>query len=112
MAIKFLGAASTGAGFDTGETRSVDVTAENLDVSAGYEDDVVNYTATVLDSTTAKLPAAFVASLKIDGTVLIADQVFDVAVYDQATGLLDLDFVVPAAVGSFAVTLEWAEQEI
>lgn len=112
MTIKFLAGASTGAPFETGETRSVDVTLESLSASSGYENDVITYTATVLDSVLAKLPAIFVASLKINGTDLITDQVFDAAVYDQATGELSLDFTVPAAIGSFSVTLDWAEQEI
>ena len=113
MPIKFLAGTSSGAAFETYETRTVNVTAEALDVSVGYEGDSVQYTATVLDSIVEKLPAAFVATLKINGTDLVASQVFDVSVYDQATGLLTLDFMVPAApIGALTVTLDWAEQII
>jgi len=112
MAIKYLVGTSSGTAFETGETRTVTVTAENLSVSSGYEDDVITYTSTVLDSTVAKLPATFVATLKINGTDLITDQVLDAGVYDQGTGGLSLDFTVPAAVGSFTITLDWAEQII
>jgi len=112
MSIKFLGDVSPGTPFDTGETRTVNVTAEALSVTSGYEGETVTYTATVLDSIAEKLPAAFVATLKINGTDLVIDQAFDVAVYDQATGELTIDFTVPVAVGSFAITLNWAEQII
>ncbi len=110
--IKYLVGQSTGQPFDTGETRSVDVTLESLDISSGYEGDTVTYIATVLDSTLAKLPAAFVADLLINGTKLKDAQVFDAGVYDQSTGILTLVCVVPAAVGSFTVKLDWAEQII
>ena len=112
MPIKFIAGSSTGTAFDTGETRSVDVTAESLSEVSGYEGETITYTATVLDSTVAKLPAAFVATLKINGTSLVVDQDFNVGVYDQATGELNIDFTVPAAVGAFTVSLDWAEQEI
>jgi len=112
MPIKFLAGVSTGQSFETYETRTVDVTAENLSVSVGYEGDSVTYTATVLDSTVAKLPATFVATLKINGTDLIIDQVFDAGVYDQGTGLLTLILTVPAVLGPLTVTLNWAEQVI
>jgi len=112
MPIKFLAGLSPGQSFETYETRTIDVTAENLTAPTGYVGDSVTYTATVLDSTIAKLPATFVATLKINGTDLIIDQVFDAGVYDQGTGLLTLIFTVPAAVGAFTVTLNWAEQII
>lgn len=112
MAIKYLAGVSTGTAFETGETRTVDVTAEDLSAVSGYEGDSVTYTATVLDNTVAKLPATFVATLKINSTDLITDQVFDAVAYDQATGELSLDFTVPTAVGAFTVTLDWAEQII
>lgn len=112
MPIKFLAGASTGSPFETYETRTVDVTLEALSAVNGYEGDVITYTATVLDSVLDKLPATFVATLKINGTDLIADQVLDAGVYDQGTGELSLDFTVPAAVGPFTVTLDWDEQII
>jgi len=112
LPIKYAAGSSTGTPYETGETRIVDVTAENLSAVSGYEGDSITYTATVLDSTVAKLPATFVATLKINGTDLITDQVFDAGVYDQGTGLLTLVFTVPVAVGVLAVTLNWAEQEI
>jgi len=112
IGIKFLSGASGGTPFETGETRSVNVTAEALSAVSGYEGDSITYTATVLDSTVAKLPAAFVATLKIDGTDLVVDQVFDAAAYDQVTGELTIDFIVPAAVAALSVTLNWAEQII
>lgn len=110
MAIKLKAGVSVGQPFSTGETRDVNVTAEGLSLSSGFEGDTVTYTATVLDDTAAKVPATFVASLKINGVDLILDQIFDALVYDQATGLLTLDFIVPAAVGAFTVTLEWIKQ--
>lgn len=109
---KYLSGQSTGQPFDTEETRSVVVTGESLDISSGYEGDTVVYTATVKDDQSASLPAAFVADLLIDGVEVVSDQVFDVAVYEQATGLLTLSWVVPAAVGSFTVKLSWDEQII
>jgi len=112
LPIKFEAGTSTGTPYETGETRQVAVTAEALSAVSGYEGDSITYTATVLDNTAAKLPAAFVATLKINGTALITDQIFDAAVYDQATGELTLVFTVPAAVGEFSVTLDWAEQTI
>lgn len=112
MAIKYLGGTSTGTAYETGETRTVNVTAENLSAVSGYEDDIVTYTSTVLDNTAAKLPATFSGTLQVNGTELITAQVFDAGVYDQGTGALSLDFTVPAAVGSFTVTLDWAEQII
>lgn len=110
--IKYLGSISTGTAFETGETRSVDVTGEINAPLSGFEGDAIVYTATVLDSAAAKLPASFEATLKLNGTDLIIGQVFDATVYDQATGLLTLNFVVPAPVGAFDVTLNWADQII
>jgi len=112
MAIKYLAGTSTGTPYETGETRTVNVTAENLSAVSGYEDDIVTYTSTVLDNTAAKLPATFSGTLEINGTELIIAQVFDAAVYSQATGELNLEFTVPAAVGFFTITLDWAEQII
>lgn len=112
IGIKYLAGTSTGTPYETGETRTVNVTTESVSAVSGYEDDAVTYTATVLDSIAAKLPATFVATLQINGTALITDQVFDVAVYNQTTGLLTLEFTVPSAVGIFSVTLDWAEQII
>ena len=112
MAIKFIGNGSLGQPFEVGETRTVDLSGENLSAASGYEGETITYTVTIIDNTTAKLPATFVATLKINGTDLITDQVFDAGVYNQTTGLLTLDFTVPSAVGSFTVSLVWAEQII
>lgn len=112
IGIKFAAGSSTGTAYETGETRTVNVTSELLTAVSGYEGDPITYTATILDSTTAKLPATFVADLKINGTVLVNDQVFNAGAYDQGTGLLTLAFTVPAGVGVFNVTLEWLEQII
>lgn len=112
IGIKYLAGSSAGTAFETGETRSVLVTSELLSAVSGYEGDTVTYTATVLDDTAAKLPATFEATLKLNGTDLIIDQAFDVAVYNQTTGELSLDFTVPASVGEFDVLLEWSEQII
>ncbi|MCJ7768724.1 hypothetical protein MUP79_10085 [Candidatus Bathyarchaeota archaeon] len=107
-----MGDDSIGTNFTTGEARTVDVTTEDLDVHTGFEGDPVTYTATVLDSTAAKLPATFVASLKIDGTEVVTDQVFDAGHYSQSTGLLTLAWVVPAPTGALTVKLTWEDQVI
>ena len=112
MAIKYLAGESTGVAFTTEETRSVVVTLEALDKSSGYEGETVVYTATVKDDLGNALPATFVASLIMNATVLIADQVFDAVVYDPVTFELTLSFIVPAGAGSFTVKLSWAEQII
>lgn len=109
---KYLAGVSTGTPFETGETRTVVVTVEGNAPVSGYVGDTIVYTATVKDDLEASLPATFVASLKINETLVITDQVFDVAVYDQATGLLTLSWTVPADVGTFSVKLTWAEQII
>jgi len=110
--IKYLGNVSPGTPFETGETRTVNVTAENLSAVSGFEGDIITYTATVLDSAVEKLPDTFEATLKINGTDLIVDQVFDAAAYSQASGELSLDFTVPATVGALSVTLNWIDQII
>jgi len=110
--IKFPAGSSTGIPFAAGETRIVNVTAEVLSASSGFENDSITYTATVLDDTSAKLPATFEADLEINTTKVITDQVFDAAVYDQSTGELTLTWVVPAPVGDFTVKLVWAKQNI
>ena len=112
MAVKYLGDDSTGTNFTQGESRTVDVTGEDLDVHTGYEGDPISYTATVLDSTAAKMPASFVASLKLNGTEVISDQVFDAGHYSQSTGLLTLPWVVPAGSGALTVKLTWEDQVI
>ncbi|GAI31521.1 unnamed protein product, partial [marine sediment metagenome] len=96
LPVRYLAGSSTGTPFETGETRSVVVTAELNDPVSGYAGDTVVYTATVKDDLEASLPATFVASLKINGTVVITDQVFEAAVYDPETKLLTLEFTVPA----------------
>ncbi len=112
LGVKYLNTESTGTPYETGETRSIVVTAESLDLVDGYEGDTVVYTATVKDDLEASLPAAYVASLKINETLVITDQAFDVGVYEQATGLLTLSWVVPTTVGAFSVKLVGAEQII
>lgn len=112
IGVKYLAGSSAGTAYETGETRTVNVTSELLTAVSGYEGDPVTYSATVLDSTVAKLPATFVADLKINGTVLVNDQIFNAGVYNQTTGLLTLPFTVPADVGALSVTLEWLEQII
>ncbi|NVM22857.1 MAG: hypothetical protein HWN68_13880 [Desulfobacterales bacterium] len=112
VAVKYLAGLSVGSPLETGETRTVDVTAEALDKSTAYEGDEVTYTATVKDNTAASLPATFVADLELDGEKVITGQVFDVAVYESATGLLTLTFTVPATLGAHTVKLVWAEQLI
>ena len=110
--IKYLGNVSPGTPFETGETRTVNVTLENLSAVSGFEGDTITYTATVLDSVVEKLPATFEATLKLNGTDLVIDQVFDAVAYNQATGELSFDFDVPSSVGAFDVTLNWIDQII
>lgn len=112
MSIKFLGDESVGTPFETGEERTVSVLGEALDKVLGFEGETVVYTATVEDSMGQPLPASFVADLKINGTNLIAGQIFDAGVYDQGTKLLTLPWVVPAGAGNFTVKMSWAEQII
>ena len=108
---KYLAGTSTGQPFETGNSLTVAVTAEALDVATGYEGDTVTYTATVKEGENP-LPATFVADLEINSTKVVTDQVFDAGHYDQATKLLTLTFTVPADVGAFSVKLKWAEQII
>ena len=113
MAIKYLGDDSTGHAFTTGETRTVTVTSEELDVAAGYEGDTVTYTATVVDSTAAKLPATFVADLLLGAAKLKDAQAFGAGQYSQSTGLLTLVCTIPSgASGEETVKLSWADQII
>jgi len=112
LPVKYVGSQSTGTPYETGETRTIDVTAEALDAVNGYEGDTVTYTATVLDDQAAKLSETFVADLEINSTKVVTDQVFDAGHYDQGTGELTLTFTVPAAVGAYTVKLVWAEQLI
>ncbi|MBA7680444.1 hypothetical protein ES703_88760 [subsurface metagenome] len=109
---KFVAGSSTGTPFETGNTRSIVVTAEALDEVNGYEGDTVVYTATVKDDLEASLPETFVADLEINSTKVVTAQVFDAGHYDQGTSLLTLSFTVPADVGEFTVKLTWAEQLI
>ncbi len=112
LPIRYKASQSAGAAFATGGTRNVVVTGESLDVVEGYEGDTIIYTATVLDDTSAKMPATFVADLEINSTKVVTAQVFDTAHYDQTTGELTLDWMVPADVGTFVVKLVWAMQLI
>ena len=112
IGVKYGAGASTGTAFETGETRAIVVTVEALDEVSGYEGDAVVYTATVKDNLANSLPATFVVDLEINTTKVVTAQALDAAVYDQATGLLTLNWVVPSAVGAFNVKLAWAEQVI
>ena len=112
MAIKFTANGSAGIPFGIDETRTVALANEALDISSGFEGDPIVYTVTIDDNTGVALPASFVVDLKINGTDLIAGQALDVTVYDPVTKLLTLPWAVPAIVGTFTVTLEWAEQVI
>ena len=109
---KYVAGSSTGTPFETGTTKSVVVTAEDLSASSGYEGDSITYTATVKDELEGPLPATFVVDLEIDSTKVVTAQALDAGVYDQGTSLLTLVFTVPAAVGTFTVKLVWAEQLI
>ncbi|MBA7482667.1 hypothetical protein ES707_18161 [subsurface metagenome] len=112
LPVKYVASSSTGTAFETGETRSIVVTAEANAPVSGYSGDSVTYTATVKDDLEASLPATFVADLEINSTKVITGQVFDAGVYDQGTSLLTLVWAVPADVGAFTVKLVWAEQLI
>jgi len=112
MTVKYLGSTSTGQTFTEGETRSVNVTSEALNPTSGYQGDSVTYTATVLDSTSAKLPATFVATLKFGATTVVSNQAFGSSHYSQSTGQLSISFLVPAGSGQSTVTLTWADQII
>ncbi|MBA7689745.1 hypothetical protein ES703_98256 [subsurface metagenome] len=112
LPVRYSAGSSAGTPFETGETKTVVVTAEALDEVTGYEGDTVVYTATVKDNAEAALPETFVASLKINGTVVITDQAFGAAVYDSETKLLTLEFTVPAPTGVLSVVLDWAQQDI
>lgn len=94
------------------EKRDVIVTNEALSSSFGFEGDMIEYTATVLDSIGLPLPSAFVADLLRASTVLLGSQPFNSSVYDQGTGILSLFFTVPATVGSAVISLEWITQQI
>lgn len=111
MTIKYLAIDSTGAPFDTNETRTVDVTNEAVSVSSGFEGDVIDYTATVKDSMGIAMPVTFCAELMINGTEL-ASVAFQASVYNPGTFLLTIPFTVPAPVGSFTVKLTSVDQVI
>ena len=116
MAIIYPVGESAGASFETyplgSEIHSVVVTDEALDKISGFEGDNVNYTATVKDDLGAALPDTFVVDLKINGIVLIAGQILDASVYNPATFLLTLPWIVPAEEGIHTVKISWAEQVI
>ena len=111
MTVKYIAIDSTGVAFDTDETRTVNVTGEGLSASSGFEGDVIDYTATVKDSTDAAMPITFAAELMINGTEL-ASVAFQASVYNPSTFLLTIPFTVPAAVGSFTVKLTSVDQVI
>lgn len=95
------------------EERTVVVTDENLNLASGVEGTAIIYTAIVQDNLGVAMPNSFVVDLEIDGTPLIAGQVFEGAVYGLVTKLLTLSWTVPAAIaGSVTVRLSWAEQTI
>lgn len=108
--VKYPAGQSAGTPFATGETKSVVVTNEALSATSGYEGDAIIYSATVKDESEAPLPVAFEVDLEINGTKVITGQVLDASVYDPEDGSLSLEWVVPAAVGSFTVKLVWARQ--
>lgn len=110
LPIKFVAGSSTGVPFEIGETRSIVVTAEAVDVSSGYEGDSIIYTATVKDNLGGVLAATFVVDLEIDSTKVVTAQALSAGVYSQTTGLLTLPWAIPAAAGPFTVKLTWAEQ--
>lgn len=111
MSVKYLAIDSTGEPFTTDETRTVDVTLENLTASSGFEGDVVTYTATVKDSTAIALPVSFVVELMINGTQL-ASVAFAPSIYDPVTFLLTIPWTVPADLGAFTVKLTSVDQII
>lgn len=111
MAVKYSAIDSVGVGFDTEETRTVEVTVEGLSAPSGFEGDVVDYTATVKDETGAAMPVTFTAELMGNG-VQLASVAFQASVYDPITFLLTLPFTVPAPTGSFTVKLTSVDQVI
>ena len=112
MTTRFQSGQSPGVDFTLEETRTVNVTAEALAPTSGYKGDTVVYTATVLDNTGAKLPAAFVATLLFNAQNVFSGAL-DAAVYDQATGELTISFSVPdGAAGVKTLRLTWNQQDI
>ncbi len=111
MSIKFEGGFSTGVSLTVSETRTVIVTEEAIAPTTGYKGDPVVYTATILDSTGAKLPATFAIALRLNGEQPYGD-VLSEAVYNQETGLLTLPFNIPDVAGDMHIDLAWDEQEI
>ena len=112
MAIKYLSGLSTGLAFTVGETRTVVVTAESVSVTSGFEGDSVTYTATVKDDAGESLPATFVADLQLGAMKVIEGIALGADVYDPVTGALTLTWAVPDTVGTFTVSVVWAEQII
>lgn len=112
LPIKYVLGMSNPVSFETGETRSAIVTDEALSETSGYAFDIVVYTATFLDSTGEKLPAAFVVSLDRGAINLVSNQALDSAVYSQDTGLLTLSWEVPTALGSGMIVVDWETQII
>ena len=104
MAIKFLAIDSTGVPFDAEETRTVNVTSEDLSAASGFQGDVIDYTANVRDSLDLIMPPTFTSELMINGNQL-ASVAFQPSVYNSATGNLTIPFTVPTIVGSFTVKL-------
>jgi hypothetical protein len=85
-------------------------------IDEGYEGETITYTATVKDNKDETLPEAFIATLRINGTPLVNNQVFNSSVYDPETGLLTLQFDVPTDIelppANYIVKLTWATQVI
>ena len=118
--IKYLGSQSSGQPLKKGKTKSVVVTVETLITpdgdDYGFDGDTVTYNATVKDNEGLTLPAAFVADLIVNGTILIANKDFESSVYNATTGALSLEFIVPndtiLPIGDYTVKLKWLTQKI
>ena len=112
MTIKYSGNVSAGQPFETGESREVNLANEALDKAISFEGETVIYTVTIKDDQNVALPANFVVDLEINTVKVITGQAFDASVYDPATFLLTLPWIVPATPGAHTVRLVWAGQII
>jgi len=118
--IKYRGDQTTGQPLKKGETRTVVVTGEVITTPSGdeygFEGEIVIYTANVLDNLSNTIPAAFEVDLRVNGTPIIQNQVFNETVYDDETGDLTLEFIVPddttLPVGEYTIKLKWNTQII
>ena len=114
MPIRYAAGESVGVTLAGIESRTVEVTLEEVNPAEAAEGEAVVYTATVKDSTGAALPTNFVADLMMDGTVTLASAIaFDAAHYDPPTFALTINFNAPAMTpGDHSVTLKWAKQTL